>query len=576
MSEQGFGSPNTNDAGYGSPFQTGTSDTGYGSPFNIPSNSLFVFGETRFAPEHGGEKIEVIGNFAGLLGLDANNPEPAFGIKAAFVNGSDIYQVYSGVPSFRYNFMTDIFKRKVTIFTPPLPQAIYDLRLTLPDNTEIVFDDVIEVINSSRYEEVYSMRQSLPQHWSVGALNLKGELPYFDVKQSNLEILTESIGEAINTTAGQTYTKLLDDFNYDDTECTVESTYNFKKSGIVWIGSVKCSYTSVSSNQLFGITRLNEFNKNVEEGSKVSQNNSKIKEALDDTLISKSSDESLQIHSSMFGLDKPNFILSEYFKDMIVNTVYNAKGTYGVLLAGIESIFDQWSDLQWTVNGTATTKSTIEFESHDSIPVWENRWMRIKPVDSTSPAALYYSVRREDNLFYFADVNTSMFSAANFDVATEYEVKVLPFIIEEWVDQSVSSTSPQNDITNARRMGKVRVYVDGDIFAIAGTYLRENGEERENEPFGMHLMNLSSTNEDERFTTENQGPYPLYFSQDELSNSQNAEFGRLFDELVCSGIDLSVLNRTWVSGLSSGLSGVFDITQSGTAGVGPVYIAPEI
>jgi hypothetical protein len=321
---------------------------------------------------------------------------------------------------------------------------------------------------------------------------------------------------------------------------------------------------------------LNEFNKNVEEGSKVSQNNSKIKEALDDTLISKSSDESLQIHSSMFGLDKPNFILSEYFKEMIINTVYNAKGTYGVLLAGIESIFDQWSDLQWTVNGTATTKSTIEFESHDSIPVWENRWMRIKPVGSTSPAALYYSVRREDNLFYFADVNTSMFSAANFDVATEYEVKVLPFIIEEWVDQSVSSTSPQNDITNARRMGKVRVYVDGDIFAIAGTYLRENGEERENEPFGMHLMNLSSTNEDERFTTENQGPYPLYFSQDELSNSQNAEFGRLFDELVCSGIDLSVLNRTWVSGLSSGLSGVFDITQSGTTGVGPVYIAPEI
>ena len=552
MSEQGYGSPNTTDSGYGDSSNLNNNDSGYGSPFINTSQILYVFGETRFAPEYGGEKIEVIGDFKQFM------PTSMFGITAAFINGVDVYPVYSGVPTFKYNFMTDVFKRKLTLYTPPLPQAVYDLRLTFSDNTEVIFEDVIEVINSSRYEEVYSIRQSLPQHWSIGSLNMKGTLPHYDIKESNLDILTQSIGEAINATSGFASTKLMDDFRYDDTECTVESTYNFKKSGTVFIGSVKCTYDGVTANQLLNVNRLTELNMNVSEGSKVAQSRGKINEALEDTLINTTSDPTLEIISGQFGLDRPNFILSKYFKNMLKETVYNAKGTYGVLLAGVEAIFDQWAETQWTLSGVADSSNSIEFENHDSIPVWENRWMRIKKQGEESQGKLYYSTLRNSNNFLFADVNTSIFSAANFEVGATYEIKVLPFVIEEDIN------------------GLVRIYIDGDIFSIAGIYLRENGEERENEPFGMHLMNISSTVEEERFTTESNGPHPLYFSQDELSDSQNAEFGTLFDELVCSGIWVEVLNRFWVSGESSGLSGIFDIVQSGTVGSAPLYIEPEL
>lgn len=576
MSEQGFGSPNTNDAGYGSPFQTGTSDTGYGSPFNIPSNSLYIIGETRFAPESGGEKLEVIGNYSALLNINNNLLQPIFGFKCKFVDtgSSDEYEAYSGVPGFGKLFFTDNYRSKITVYTPALPHGIYNLVLTLPDNREFEIQNVIEVINASRYEEAYSIRQSLPQYWKAGALNNQDTLPYHGFKYTNLENITGAIGEALNTTYGNTTTKLLDTFDYNDTECTVESTYNFKDKGEAIINGVSITYNGRTANQLLNVIRKNDFYKTIDVNSKVSEDNSQLRTAINDTLINKATGGILSLLSDMHGLERPQFILEDYYRKMISNVAYNAKGTYGVLLAGIESIFDQWGELQWTVNGTGTSASTIEFDSHDSIPVWENRWMRIKNIN-TGSSSLYYSVRREDNLFYFADVNTSMFSAANFEVASEYEIKVLPFIIEEWVDDTSSSTNPQNDINNVRRMGKVRVYVDGDIFAIAGTYLRENGEARDNEPFGMHLMNISGTNEDERFVTESQGPYPLYFSQDELSNSQNSEFGRLFDELVCSGIDLSVLNRTWVSGLSSGLSSVGNITSSGAVGTTPIYIQPE-
>lgn len=266
----------------------------------------------------------------------------------------------------------------------------------------------------------------------------------------------------------------------------------------------------------------------------------RINAARADTLITQASGEALARLSEFYGFSWPKYIPEEDWRQALRRAVFSAKGTSGVLFDFLLAMFKQWSTVS-TIRGTALAGGTEIELDQDSIDFSDNgnyvgRLALIR-------GKFYFSTGVDNGVLGFADCSTSMFSAADFVVGEEYEISLLPFLLEE-------------------HGCKVNLVLDGGIFVVPSTYLQQDGTFAQNigePPYGF-IMDFFSQITAERFG-KSTGPYPAYLATDFFESNF---FGSIF-KLLAAGVQLKVQNIQWYSDAISMYSDFTTLLNTGSA-----------
>jgi hypothetical protein len=268
---------------------------------------------------------------------------------------------------------------------------------------------------------------------------------------------------------------------------------------------------------------------------------SRLDEVRNDTLITKASGEALARLSEFYGFSWPRYIPEEDWRQALRRAVFAAKGTPGATFDFLNSMFNQWSMVS-TIEGDAISPNQIELlqESQDFSALC-NYVDRLAIVDGR----LHYVTSADSGtgVITFADVNTSLFDAADLHIGDTYEVKLLPFMIEEHSCQ-------------------YKLFVDGGIFIVPSTYLQEDGlqDQEEGEPPYGYLMDFFSGVTAERFGLPT-GPFPAYLAADFFETDF---FGSIF-KLLAAGVQLRVQNIKWCEDTQSMYSSFTQLLNTGSA-----------
>lgn len=266
----------------------------------------------------------------------------------------------------------------------------------------------------------------------------------------------------------------------------------------------------------------------------------KITRVLHDTLFMRAEGDSFTLVTSLFGMRRPLVINQEQWRAACRSTIYAAKGTPGPLFKFLEHTFGEWIAVCSTFSGTALSRNVIEFD--EAIPALQNRYVRIN-------GKLYRSSAFESGTarLSFHLASSSLFSAPDFTSLQSYSCAFLPFDIIE---------------NNC----EYRVLLDDGILELPPTYLREDGEAREDDPLGGHLMDYTSSVETERFGDPlGVGPFPAYLGDDDFTNV----FGEAFRNLLCAGIYGRILDFKWINGAASIYGSIYNRRVYGSVSPSP-------
>lgn len=267
----------------------------------------------------------------------------------------------------------------------------------------------------------------------------------------------------------------------------------------------------------------------------------RINAARADTLIHQASGEALARLSDFYGFSWPRYIPEEDWRQALRRAVFSAKGTGGVLFDFLSAMFNQWTNVS-TISGTGIPGGTgIELDQ-DSIDFADNGNYvgRLAMINNK----FYFSVGESAGVLSFADCRTSIFSAADFVTGQQYQIRLLPFLLEE-------------------HGGKVNIVIDGGIFVVPSTYLQQDGTVAQNEgepPYGF-IMDFFSQVQAERFG-KSTGPYPAYLATDFFEADF---FGSIF-KLLAAGVQLKVQNIHWYAEAISMYSAFTTLLNTGYAG----------
>lgn len=231
----------------------------------------------------------------------------------------------------------------------------------------------------------------------------------------------------------------------------------------------------------------------------------KADQIKNETLLHRASGIDFQRLLSLYGFHRLPFIPEQYVREALRSVAFGARGTIGTAFAFFKNLLQGWIDsteMQVLSIGSRTLQGT-GFHTR-----YEGRWCEINGV-------IHYieRVSGSTNLI-FSDISTSLWKKASFKVGDTYTIKILPF----WVAQD--------------DLGLLGIYIDGSIFSAPTTYMRVDGEPRENDPLGGILVPQAQTSDE--------AP-ALYFASSDISSV--IEYA--WEQILAAGIRGKLLSREW-------------------------------
>lgn len=244
--ESGFGSPTLvpaaayPDAGFGDPYDDSFNalarDTGFGSPYDPLLSSIAV--DTTEVSVRGGSRVLIYGPFSRGRVYDVK-----------LVNGVSEYDCFSGVNRLAGGLCWR--KGVLTVYTPILPAAVYDIKLII-ENNPFILVDAIKAVPAVHNAETYAMRKFFPAHFAVG-----DRTGYLDRYVSgSLSGLLDSLGSMFNELSGKPHTYVAADWAYGSDTLSVKSTLTFPAAGTLSVGRQLLRYTGKTDTTFTGISPL--------------------------------------------------------------------------------------------------------------------------------------------------------------------------------------------------------------------------------------------------------------------------------------------------------------------------------
>lgn len=272
---------------------------------------------------------------------------------------------------------------------------------------------------------------------------------------------------------------------------------------------------------------------------------SRAEQARNDTLIHKAEGLALNRLSDYYGFERPEIVKDADWQNALRAAVFGAKGTMGVLNDFLENMFAEYINYA-TYEVEVVDHSTIRYTGAEAICNFEARYVKIN-------GQRHFTTYSDGDLLHLSLVDTTYWSKINLTdlVGETIEMQVLPYILEE-------------------HSGVVKLIIDAGLFVIPPTYLREDGEARQNEPYGGHLMDLFSSNASEVYGNQVTGAFPAYLIVEEFFGS----FFPVIQNVLANSIRLEVDSRTWCVGHASIYGSITSLLNYGSVNPNAIAAVP--
>lgn len=199
----------------------------------------------------GGYAIQIRGDFP-RRGASARRRPSGFSVVLR-AGGTD-YACHSGLISQGFSCVTDLKAQVLRGYSPEITIGSYDVIVGF-DGTEQNAGS-INVLHHTRTREEYALRDALPSVYATGPRRLELDLET-SAKKSTINTLTRAWGQSIaEFSSSGPLTRLSSPFADGDSVVDVESTLGFRDSGQAWVSGVLIAYTSKTSTQLIGVSRV--------------------------------------------------------------------------------------------------------------------------------------------------------------------------------------------------------------------------------------------------------------------------------------------------------------------------------
>jgi hypothetical protein len=261
----------------------------------------------------------------------------------------------------------------------------------------------------------------------------------------------------------------------------------------------------------------------------------KCENVVRETLLTKSDTESFLRLASLYGFPRPRYISIKAWRRALLNIMYTARSCPGPIFRFLENVFSDWIEGPGRYTATASAVNIIANSDFDCRH--ESRFVRING-DLYRTGAIRSGFPGE---LVMIPIGNTMFKAARFTPGESLTVDFLPFDIDE-------------------RDCRYTIKIDAGVFQIPGAYFRSNGEDRETDPFGMHLMDFFSEVFEERFAHPVDGPFPIYLDAKEFASL----FFDSLDLMLAAGVIEQVELVEWCPGEASIFGSVTDASRYGT------------
>lgn len=235
---------------------------------------------------------------------------------------------------------------------------------------------------------------------------------------------------------------------------------------------------------------------------------SQTERARRDTTISRCDDDALDSLSRLYGLTRPASYPVSAWRNLLLNMVYQPRGTFRCLFHVLDALFEPWrkySEINVSIDASGSFIDTTLTEGH------AHRWVRIEDTTGSRYSWLEYV----DEATNTAQLNTQKTGYWDvWDSAMSGTLSFLPFIIIE------SDAS-------------IRILIDLSLLETPPTYLQEAGATRPSgQPLGGHLLNLLDLDPE----TLDFGAHPLYLTGDDISGI----LGDILRHLIPAGVHVSL------------------------------------
>lgn len=244
--------------------------------------------------------------------------------------------------------------------------------------------------------------------------------------------------------------------------------------------------------------------------------------------------------SKFYGFERPLFIKDEYWAEALRNAVYSARGTLGVFTAFLEALFAEYISFA-TFTFEVVDRNTLRFNGTGlDLCNLTPRYVNIN-------GKRHFTSYHDGDLLHLSLVDSTYWRAADLRdyVGQDVQVSVLPYLIEEM-------------------NGQVKLIIDAGLFVIPPTYLREDAEPRENEPYGGHILDFFSNDPAERYNSPEAGANPAppaYLLLDVFFE----RFFSVINKVLAASIKLTIENKQWCADAPSIYASLSSVLKYGTA-----------
>ena len=256
---------------------------------------------------------------------------------------------------------------------------------------------------------------------------------------------------------------------------------------------------------------------------------SKIDAVRNETLLNKADGDAFNRLADYYGFTRPQFISEEAWRKAILAGLYGARGTLGCAFEFLLGAFSEWIEYA-TYDCTAMSLNILNMGDLDVACTHIGRLVKIKDL-TTGLSKVYYTVD-ETNFGYLVinPIGTAYWEAADLVTGRAYQISFLPFLLQEYGCE-------------------FRFIADRDLVSTPASYFRNNAESRQNEPFGSHVLDLFSNQDEERFGDPlGDGAMPLYF--DSIGELDATLFFNALALLLVCGVQENFTTLKWCDAAS--------------------------
>lgn len=280
---------------------------------------------------------------------------------------------------------------------------------------------------------------------------------------------------------------------------------------------------------------------------------SQIDKARHSTIFTSATSTDLDRLSFFYDLVRPASFPRAYWAKVMQAIIYQPKGTYPQLFNALYWLFKPWIDQETYADVLINVNGRFALPTGDISDGRVHKLIRVTLSDGSSKIYMVRSIHeagtppivvRTYQLVTSPTMNNAMFQAYTTGQSTTVkQMEFLPFLIFETTSGGLGNQNQANDLKN----GKFTIYLDSTLAKAPPTYLKEDGEERdEGEPFGGQLLNLFDLDPDtEDYGNQITGPFPLYLGGTNL----DGVFGTILKKCIVAGIKYEVLSQDWDTSL---------------------------